>query len=167
VVFDVYTGVSERLGLTFSKSEFTEMPSKSRAYIAIGHPETAIEELRSHAKHEHHLIRLRVAEHPNSTHDLLRSLADDEHVEIRIAVSEHPDTPNEVLQRLLKDANVDVRYALAENPLLPAEMLKQLVDDENAYVSHRAQKTLQSLNNGTTKKLPETHAGSNPTRRHK
>ncbi len=140
------------------------MPSKSHSYIAIGHPETAIEELRNHAKHEHHMIRLRVAEHPNSTHDLLRSLADDHHAEIRIAVSEHPDTPNDVLETLINDVSVDVRYALAENPLIPEPMLRRLAEDENAYVSHRAQKTLVCLNKGTTQHMPDSHAGNNPRR---
>jgi hypothetical protein len=47
-------------------------------YLKIGHPETDEDDLRKHADHKNHLIRLRVAEHPRSPSDVLRMLANDD-----------------------------------------------------------------------------------------
>lgn len=114
-------------------------------YLKVGNPETLAEELRKLAKHEHHLVRLKVAEHANSPHDVLKDLAEDAHVEIRIAVSDHPGVPETLLEQLSNDPNPDVRYALAENPNVPLHLLRRLADDENAYVSCRAQKTIKRV----------------------
>jgi len=132
-------------------------------YLKVGNPETLAEELRKFARHEHHLVRLKVAEHLNSPHDVLKHLADDEHVEIRIAVSDHPGAPEALLEQLSNDANPDVRYALAENPNVPIHLLRRLADDENAYVSCRAQKTIKRVQLASETSIEPKPNGSQKT----
>ncbi|HEY9714743.1 MAG TPA: HEAT repeat domain-containing protein [Chroococcales cyanobacterium] len=134
----------ENLWASFCRSA-RSMTHFTENYLEAGHPNTHETDLRKHARHDHHLIRLRVAEHRNSPLDLLRELAQDDHPEIRIAVAEHPDATDAILRRLCSDKDVDVRYALAENAALATDLLSELADDENPYVAYRARRTLQSL----------------------
>jgi hypothetical protein len=134
-------------------------PNPSEPYLKAGQENTRANELRRLAIHDHHLVRLRVAEHPNSPQDVLKILAKDQHPDVRAAVGEHPSAPAEILERLVADLSVDVRYVLAESPSIPGHLLQKLAADENPYVSVRAQRTLRSLTQGSSK---SNNIGGNP-----
>ena len=121
------------------------MESHQLKYIQAGNPDTPVEQLLLLAQDELDHVRRRVGENHMAPCAVLIALACDWHPDVRIAVSENPSCPADVLERLAGDEHVDVRFALAENPNLPPAIIAVLVDDENPYVSHRARRTLRSL----------------------
>jgi hypothetical protein len=129
------------------------MPDYIAHYIKAGHPDIHIDELRNLAGHEHHKVRLRVAEHESTPHDVLVILASDEHPDVQLAVAEHPNTSEEILRSLLSTASVDVLYAMAENPNLSAAILQALAEHDHPYISYRAQRTLKSLTGSPPERL--------------
>lgn len=114
-------------------------------YIQAGNPETSSEQLARLAASRNHKIRLRVAENSNTPPDILESLAGDEHHDVRLAVAVNQSTPVDITYRLAYDDDVSVRYGLAEDTNVPVGVLKILSKDDNPYVSCRAQKTLDTL----------------------
>lgn len=113
-------------------------------YILAGQPDLDIEIWADLARSRNKRVRQRVAENPSTPLPVLQQLARDPDSDVRTAVAENPKVPYWMLRDLVNDENADLRYALAENARLPIQIIDLLTHDKNPYVSHRAQKTLQS-----------------------
>ena len=86
-----------------------------------------------------------IAGNRSSPANVLALLAFHESVDVRIAVGENFSTPTEVLRHLACDESDDVRFNLADNHNVPVEILKILANDEHPWISWRAQKTMNKL----------------------
>jgi hypothetical protein len=116
-------------------------------YVKAGQETTNPQELRLLAESSLDRVRLRVAENPNSPRDVLAHLAKDPVSEIRAAVAVNPACPKKLRTNIAKDEDASVRWVIAEDPHTDPELLRELADDTNPYVSVRAKKTLDALEN--------------------
>jgi hypothetical protein len=120
-------------------------PNNFGHYLEAGLEQTPNRRLRELAEHGHPKIRARVAENSKAPVILLDQLADDPSVEVRIAVAQNSAITPHIRLKLLADEDPNVRYAIAEDATVPLEILFRLSEDEHPYVSHRAHKTLEKL----------------------
>lgn len=120
-------------------------------YIRAGRKDVSRQELRTLAGSSLERVRLRVAENPRCPKDALESLACDPSPDVRSAVALNPSTPRDLVAQLCMDDDPTVRYAIAEDPQTDVNLLRRLSCDHNAYVSCRAQRTLQLLESYTGK----------------
>ncbi len=86
-----------------------------------------------------------IAGNANCAPSLLKRLAKHASANVKIAAAENSNTSLETLWQLVKDEDADVRFGLAENHRMPEPILRALSEDENPYVSCRAGKTLERI----------------------
>jgi hypothetical protein len=115
-------------------------------YIAVGHPATRPEILRSLVSASNDSVRERLAENTNLPADCLVELAADATPSVRLAVAEKSKTPQSILNALCSDESPDVRFGMASNSHMPMEILQRLWKDKNPYVATRADRTLRLVN---------------------
>ncbi len=113
-------------------------------YVQAGRSDIEVQDLAKLAKHEHPLIRMRVAENPLSPVGVLVALASDPNPEVRCALSENPAIPMFIMDILAEDEHDDVRYWVADNPHTPIFVLGKLILDKNCYVASRARKWFET-----------------------
>lgn len=114
-------------------------------YLRLGNPKVSKQQLTILSRSEHPKIRLRVAENPKTPRDVLQVLAKDNDSDVRLAVATNRAANTDVILKLAQDEDPTVRHGIAEDANAPLQVLQLLANDSNAYVSCRAQKTLQSL----------------------
>ena len=74
-----------------------------------------------------------------------------EYKEARIELTEQNNLPIATYLILACDKSVDVRYSLAANANIPVFILKRLAEDENVYVSCRAKKSINRMEEESAK----------------